>query len=306
MAGPNSISACAIIVTYNPDATVLGNLLGKINTECDFFVIDNKSDNLHEFESGTKAHARCIGLEKLDENQGLATAINIGLQEALGRNYSHAFLFDQDSDICELFFHKMARAWSEANELLESKLIALGPRVENPSNGRRTKFKLFDRLWFRSDRPIVGKGSHYYADFLISSGTMIALNLLERVGLMKENYFIDNVDLEWCFRAKARGLSLAGTDEATLYHSIGVKSESRLVKMGIMVHHGPSRAYYITRNRFNLYRQSYSPAGWKFRDRIRFVLKSLWLVLFSNERREYWDSIVRGIRDSRNLDSNGL
>ena len=47
---------------------------------------------------------------------------------------------------------------------------------------------------------------------------------------MKESYFIDNIDLEWCFRAKSLGFDLVGTDAAVLYHAIGERSSNPLVK----------------------------------------------------------------------------
>ena len=47
---------------------------------------------------------------------------------------------------------------------------------------------------------------------------------------MKESYFIDNIDLEWCFRAKSKGYELIGTDEAVLYHAIGERSSKSVSK----------------------------------------------------------------------------
>ena len=118
---------------------------------------------------------------------------------------------------------------------------------------------------------------------------------------MKESYFIDNVDLEWCFRAKSLGFDLIGTDDAVLYHAIGERSLNPLVRAGIMAQHNPSRTYYSSRNRIHLYSVAYSPLGWKLRDMIRFTIKASWLLLTSNERRQYWQNIRSGIRDARTL-----
>jgi rhamnosyltransferase len=118
---------------------------------------------------------------------------------------------------------------------------------------------------------------------------------------MKESYFIDNVDLEWCFRAKSMGFDLVGTDEAVLYHTIGERSPSPLVRAGIMAQHNPSRTYYSSRNRTHLYMAAYSPLGWKLRDMVRFFLKSLWLLVSSQDRKQYWHYIRSGIRDAKLL-----
>ena len=56
------------------------------------------------------------------------------------------------------------------------------------------------------------------------------LDALASIGAMKESYFIDNIDLEWCFRAKSKGYELIGTDQAVLYHAIGERSSNPLVR----------------------------------------------------------------------------
>ena len=118
---------------------------------------------------------------------------------------------------------------------------------------------------------------------------------------MKESYFIDNVDLEWCFRAKSLGFDLVGTDAAVLYHAIGERSSNPLVKAGLFAQHNPSRTYYSSRNRIHLYGVAYSPLGWKLRDMIRFVLKASWLLVTSGQRRQYLQNICSGIRDAKTL-----
>jgi rhamnosyltransferase len=118
---------------------------------------------------------------------------------------------------------------------------------------------------------------------------------------MKESYFIDNVDLEWCFRAKSLGFDLVGTDAAVLYHAIGERSSNLLVKVGLLAQHNPSRIYYSSRNRVHLYGAAYPPLGWKLRDMIRFTLKASWLLISSGQRRQYFQNIRSGIRDAKTL-----
>jgi rhamnosyltransferase len=166
---------------------------------------------------------------------------------------------------------------------------------------RQTPFKLFNRLMLRSDRAFKGSSTHFMADFLITSGTLLALKHVAAIGDMKESYFIDNVDLEWCFRAKSLGFELIGTDSAVLYHAIGERSQNPLVRAGIMAQHNPARTYYSSRNRTHLYGTKYSPMGWKLRDRTRFLIKAAWLLVSSHNRRQYWQNIRSGIRDAKSL-----
>ena len=195
----------------------------------------------------------------------------------------------------------MSSAYIEADKQSVKGIAAMGPRIINPQSMRQSPFKLFNRLLLRSDRAFANSKTNFVADFLITSGTMLILKHFAAIGRMKESYFIDNVDLEWCFRAKSMGFDLVGTDEAVLYHTIGERSPSALVRAGIMAQHNPSRTYYSSRNRTHLYMAAYSPLGWKLRDMVRFFLKSLWLLVSSQDRKQYWHYIRSGIRDAKLL-----
>lgn len=291
---------CAVVVSFNPDFTALLKLLGQLNKETDFIVIDNGSPDIGKLSESITVYQHCKELLCLDENEGLAKALNIGIRWAKEQGYEFVFLFDQDSSLCDLFIERMVASYRKAELASTKPLAALGPRIFNPQSMRQTPFKLFNRLLLRSDRTLgPGSRSHFIADFLITSGTLLPLKHIENVGFMKESYFIDNVDLEWCFRAKSLGFNLVGTDDAILYHAIGERSMHPLVRSGIMAQHNPSRTYYSSRNRIHLYKVPYSPWGWKIRDIVRFTIKASWLLLSSKQRRQYWQNISSGIRDAR-------
>ncbi len=293
--------SCAVVVTYKPDITALLKLLGQINKETDFVVIDNGTPAIDQIAASIKVYTRCKDLVRLDKNEGLAKALNRGIDWALANRCDYVFLFDQDSSLCDLFMSRMISAYHQSNPSSSKGIAAVGPRLINPVTKRQTPFKLFNRFLFRSDRPFAASTSNFTADFLITSGSLIVLKHIKEIGGMKENYFIDNVDLEWCFRAKSLGFDLIGTDAAVLYHSIGERSLSPLVRAGLMAQHNPSRTYYSSRNRTHLYTVNYSPIGWKLRDIVRFFIKSTWLVLASQDRKSYWHNIRLGIRDAKTL-----
>jgi len=293
--------SCAVVITYNPDITALLKLVGQLNKETDFLVIDNGSVAIDELTASIMVYKRCIDLIRLGTNEGLAKALNLGINWARARNYEYVFLFDQDSSLCDLFITRMVDAHIEASRFSRNGIAAIGPRIINPQTMRQTPFKLFSKIFWRSDRPFAGQGRHFIADFLITSGSLLTLKCINDVGGMKESYFIDNVDLEWCFRAKSFGFDLVGTDAAVLYHAIGERSSNPLVKAGLLAQHNPSRTYYSSRNRIHLYGAAHSPLGWKVRDMIRFTLKVSWLLITSGRRRQYLQNICAGIRDAKTL-----
>lgn len=297
----NQNSPCAIIVSFEPDIAVLLALVGQIGAQTDFILVDNASSAAADFIARVQATARCRSVHSLARNIGLAAAMNIGLEEAAATGYGFAVLFDQDSQIPVSFFADMQKSYLEATRLCGERVAAVGPRVVSPRNNKAMPFKLFTRVFNRSDRAIPGSKQLYYAEFLISSGCLINLTHLSAIGLMRESYFIDNIDLEWCFRACSKGYLVVGTDQAVLHHSIGVEDDSAWVRAGLVVSHSPLRSYYSTRNRFALYREAYAPLAWKLRDFPRFLLKTLWLLLFSAQRAEYLHNIRRGFADSARL-----
>ncbi len=293
--------SCAVVVTYNPDITALLKLVSQLNKETDFLIIDNGSRAIDELAASIMVYKRCIEVIRLTENEGLAKALNRGISWARSRSYDYVFLFDQDSSLCDLFIERMVGAHIEATRFSEKGIAAVGPRIINPQTMRQTPFKLFSRIFWRSDRSFAGQKKHFLADFLITSGSLITLACIDEIGDMKESYFIDNVDLEWCFRAKSLGFDLVGTDAAVLYHAIGERSSNPLVKAGLLAQHNPSRTYYSSRNRIHLYGASYSPLGWKLRDIVRFTLKAMWLLISSPQRRAYYQNIRAGLRDAKTL-----
>lgn len=298
---PVKQNSCAVVVTHNPDITALLKLLRQLNKETDFVVIDNGTPDLDPLVESITVYDNCKELIQLPDNEGLAKALNRGISWAVKNNYDYVFLFDQDSSLCDLFVERMISAYKGVDKHSRKRLAALGPRIINPQTMRQTPFKLFSRILLRSDRAFAGCKNHFIADFLITSGSLLILKHIDEIGLMKESYFIDNVDLEWCFRAKSKGFDLIGTDDAVLYHAIGERSQHPLVKAGIIAQHNPSRTYYSSRNRTHLYSADYSPWGWKLRDLIRFTLKTAWLLISSHERKQYWHNIRSGVRDAKTL-----
>lgn len=310
-AGSNAGSVCAVIVTWQPELPPLQILFESLlKQNCPVIVVDNGSANNAELRAVIDAlaeryaHVAAPVLVSWDHNKGLATAMNEGLRQARRDGKAFVLLFDQDSQIGPDFVIAMLAQWQQLESpdkpRLNSPTAAMGPRLQDPVTGRRTAFRCF-RWLRRSDCKVEGFPGVYETDFLISSGTLISMAALNVIGGMKDEYFIDNIDLEWCFRAKARGYSLYGTDSALLFHRIGEDSRNPLVTTGIMVQHSPLRSYYSTRNRMHLWRQPYAPRDWKIRDKVRFVLKSLWLVCFTANRKEYREQIRRGMRDAETL-----
>ena len=49
---------CAVVVTYNPDLTALLKLLGQLEKDSDFIVVDNGSKNIEELAASIEVYSR--------------------------------------------------------------------------------------------------------------------------------------------------------------------------------------------------------------------------------------------------------
>jgi rhamnosyltransferase len=95
-------------------------------------------------------------------------------------------------------------------------------------------------------------------DFVISSGSLVPIEVLEHVGGMEEALFIDQVDTEWCLRARSMGYRVFGVCAAVLEHRLGEGVRwFWLGRWRRVFRQKPFRYYYIFRNTLVLFRRGY-------------------------------------------------
>ena len=99
------------------------------------------------------------------------------------------------------------------------------------------------------------------SDNLIASGSLIRLSVLKEVGLMREDLFIDWVDIEWGLRAGNFGYFHFIIPDAVMLHSIGDEYTS-IGKRRINLH-SDIRNYYIVRNACHLLLDSSLNRQWR-------------------------------------------
>ena len=127
----------------------------------------------------------------------------------------------------------------------------------------------------------------------IASGALIPVATLDAVGPMRESMFIDLVDIEWCFRARARGFRAFGVCAAKLRHSLG-EQPTRVLGRALATH-SPLRNYYFYRNAVWLFRQAYVPTCWKRTVAGQMLKRYLVFPLFVSPRLQYLRMMTLGI-----------
>lgn len=295
MAEPSILTVCAVVVSYQPDPAALAALVEAISGQVGAVVlVDNASDGDWQESLAAVLVSRGGALLQQTSNIGLAAAQNAGIAWARSKGFAHVLLLDQDSDpdagMVAALLHALHALSSAAS------VAAVGPRFHDLREDRdapfvRVRFPLNRKLWCGTSTQTVA------CDFLISSGTLIPMAVLDQVGVMDADLFIDNIDMEWGFRAIARGFSLHGVCAATMHHRLGDARRELPLGLGQIVVHGPSRLYYMMRNRVRLYRLPHTPRRWIAQDLPRVFVKLLLFGVFIAPRRRNLRAMLRGLGD---------
>ena len=257
-------------------------------------VVDNGTSDAAFDEFCAHVENDKVVILKQPRNIGLAAAFNRGIAWARERGFSHVLLLDQDSEPAQGMVGALMQAFTASSS--GRRIAAVGPRFHD---AREDRYAPFVRIGFPVSRKIynTGKDGLVDCDFLISSGSLIPLAVLDDIGAMDEGLFIDNVDLEWSFRASAKGYTLIGVCTTTMHHRLGHSRRQLPFGLGHIVVHDPIRLYYIMRNRLLLYRLPHTPAVWIAQDVPRVAVKFLLFSVLIRPRLRNVRFMMAGLRD---------
>lgn len=283
----------SIVVTFNPDLTLLIKQLRSIHNFSKIVLVDNFSKNVNEIDYLCKEISVDILLIKLNDNFGLGYAQNKGIEEAVKFTATHVLLFDQDSFLSEESFRKLVEL---ENELVSNgiKVGAVGPVCIDPLSEEIYPITQYYGPFII--RKYLNKSEISEASFIVASGSFIQLSVIQDIGMMRDELFIDYIDVEWCYRAQAKGYKLFVTSDSTLEHIIG---DARVMFLGRSISmHSAVRRYYLTRNCFKILSLSFIPLGYKIRESSLLIVRVIAFMYLSTERVRYLKLIFRAFSDA--------
>lgn len=274
----------AIIILFNPDLEHLDIFLENLLLQVDSIILvdnspkDSKNRGLPDkFLSLNKI----IYIDLLD-NRGIAFAHNKGIQKAKDLNHEYVIIFDQDSNIEDDF---IASLIALDNKLLKEghKVAAVGPAYIDIKTNQIAPAIRFNGLKVIRDIPISNK-DYTKADYIISSGSLIRISTLEKIGFMKDDLFIDYVDVEWGLRAKIMGYSCYIANKVIMHHSIGDKSIRVPIFDKHINIHSNFRKYFIIRNAIYLILYSDLPLNWRLVQIPKTIMYFIFLLIYIKPR----------------------
>ena len=257
----NTNEVCAIVVTYHPDGGFPERVARIVPQVGALVIVDNGSAaaevrmlrelTAHAAESpagisaenptGNRSGGPAITLVLNAENLGVARALNIGIERAGTLGFLWVLLLDQDSCVNPGLLEALFAVYASYPQRERLAVIGAGFRdVNRPS---------------RDESPGVVSGAPPEAcpweevESVITSGSLIPLAVHAEVGPFREEFFIDYVDSDYCFRARAKGFRVIKTRQTLMSHAIGAASEHSVLWMNKWTtNHSPDRRYYIARN----------------------------------------------------------
>lgn len=273
---------CAIFVTYYPEEEMLLRAIQALRPQVGgVLVVDNTPEN----DNLVVNNIESTGIDKifLGKNLGIAAGHNRGIAWALKHGYSYVLLMDQDSIAAEDMTHHLVSALHKL-QADGIHIAAVGPQVYDERDGEKVAFIDMSGLLVR--RKYCSNGELMEVGHLISSGCLIPLATIEKVGIMEEKLFIDYVDIEWGLRAKSYGLASFAVCSAILHHRLG----DRIVRIPYIGHrrlqiYGPIRYFYQFRNAILLYKRKYVPTRWiLYNFFLHVVMKFIFYAFFVPHR----------------------
>lgn len=281
----------AVIITFNPSNNVI-NLIDALKQQNVIpIVVDNGSNN---FDFTVIENDQECYLLKLNDNLGIATAQNKGIEKALELGAEYILFFDQDSTIPDNFVNDLMHDYQFISNQ-NIKIGALGPRFIDERYDFYYKTISITKHGLRIKHDVSNIQQPFNSTLLISSGSLVSVDALQKVGLMRDGYFIDYVDSEWCLRAESLGFKNYISAKAIMKHTIG-DNVINLKVINVPVH-SAFRRYYRVRNAFLMLREPHIPTLLVVREIVFSFIHQIILIFTQKSKWDYVKSYFRGLSD---------
>jgi rhamnosyltransferase len=231
----NGNDVCAIVVTYHPDSESparIGRVLRQVGA---LVIVDNGSGEAEIGMLRVLAANPLVTLVLNLDNLGIARALNIGIQRAVTLGFTWALLLDQDSGIDDDMVQTLLSVHATFPD--RDRLAVVGAAFRDVNMPLQVP-----------NGETLGDGWEE-VESVITSGSLIPLKAHASVGVFREDFFIDYVDIEYCSRARAKGFRVIRTRKPIMSHAIGAITRHRVLWMNKWTfNHSADRRYYIARN----------------------------------------------------------
>ena len=292
----NATDVCAVVVTYHPDSE-FPERLARILPQVGALVIVDNGSNEAELKMLREISANpSITLVPNAENLGIARALNIGIQRAALKS-SWALLLDQDTLVDGDMVQRLLAVYASFPD--KDHLAVIGSGFRDLHGG-----------FYARDIDIPGEAAAAgnapadawkEVESVITSGSLVPLKAHAAIGPFREEFFIDYVDNDYCFRARAQGLRVIKTRNPIMSHAIGAASQHGLLWLNKWTtNHSPDRRYYGARNDTVMLREygNYPFGSWALKSLARRLRTCKRIALYEEMKTAKIIAVMQGWWDA--------
>ena len=245
-----------IVIFYYPTDEVWKNIASYIDLLDKLFIGNNTPGNQLDLHLPTWEEK--IVLMGVGKNLGIGKALNKAILYAKENQYDYLLTMDQDSHFVKEDFKLYLKAIKESN--IRS--------IFSPN------YLLHDKALYTS----IDDG-FIEVETTMTSGSVYPVEVFSKIGLFRDDFFIDAIDTEFSLRAKKSGITTRVMPQVYLVHGAGYPKTKHkfLWKTFFPNEYSPVRSYYIVRNGI-ITKRLYPWANWKgflyywFYKRLFFVI----------------------------------
>ena len=266
----------AVVVFYNPSKNNIDNINKYIDSVDKLYVVDNSDDNEPRIKNTDK-----IEYIKLNENLGIAKALNVGAEAAIKEKYKYLLTLDQDSKMTSEIVDKMKDFLKNTKE---KNIGLISPYQDIDSKE--------DKL----------TGDYEDMIEVMTSGNIINLDIYKKIGGFKDWLFIDCVDTDYCMNLHKNGYKVLRLNKIVMKHELGNLVVHKLFnKEYPCYNHNPMRRYYIVRNNLyinNMYKDLFPDyCAWLIRVQKGQVKR---IIMFEKNKIKKLKMMYKGYKDFKN------
>ena len=214
----------AIICNYNRKNDVVNLIKSLQQQDSQFFdilVVDNSSTD--DSIPHLKGVFPLINYLQNSENLGGSGGFNAGLKYCLKHNYKYFILLDSDITLKHNCLSELRNSLlsDSSNGVIGSKILFMNNPNKIQATGAKIDWqnlKLVDLNYGCLDND---SSEIFEVDYIPACTLMARVEILKKIGLFKEDYFLYFDDVEWCSRIAANGWKILVNTKAVTYHRGG-------------------------------------------------------------------------------------
>lgn len=229
----NTFSICAIIVTYEPNDSLI-RLYKSIENQVDeILIVDNNSSSVESINVLKSLKDNKIQLIYNKENFGIGYALNQGVKYAIDKNYKWVLTLDQDSEFLPNTYNLLISSYENLDD--KNKIMLIAPKSIERINLKNINNNL----------PIIENIKWNNVILNLTSGSLIKVETFNKVGMFDEKLFIEQVDNDLCYRIIQKGYFIKVAEDVCFIQEIG---NAKKVCGCVVRNHNSKRKYYLSRN----------------------------------------------------------